>query len=191
MPVTDRTDSLAPVAVAQPSGAFSPPSHGAVWQSGAPLGGVRPAALTPADESPRRDLVLTAILLLAAIATGAASLLSWRDVGPIATATETGWRNFDGSLGRGWVAVLAGVLLAVAGVLIAAEKRRAGRIVATATGVALMVFSVLEWGLGTPHLRTGPGPGLWLLFVVGLLVLVAVGALAADPDPADEVAPTA
>lgn len=159
----------------------SEPNSTGAWQTGVPLGGVTPPAVVVVEDSPRRDLVLTAILLLAALAAGASSLMSWRDVGPFIGGTENGWRQFNGSLGRGWVVVVFGVLLAVAGVLIAAEKPRAGRIVASLSGVGLMVFSVLEWGLGLRNVRSGPGPGLWMLFVVGLLVLVAVGALAPDP----------
>lgn len=139
-----------------------------------------PTTPRPQEVSPRRDLALTAILLLAALASGAASLMAWRDVGPFVTGSETGWRQFDGSLGRGWVAVLCAILLALSGVLVAAEKQRPGRILASFAGVALMVFSVLEWGLGVRNVRTGPGLGLWMLFVVGLLVVVAVGSLSPD-----------
>lgn len=157
------------------------------WQGGVPLGGVHPTPRHADEPSPRRDLILTTILLLAALAAGASSLMSWRDLGPFPAATENGWHAYGGSLGRGWVAVLGGVLLSLAGVLVAAEKGRAGRVLATLTGVGLMVFSVLEWGLGMRQLRSGPGPGLWMLFVVGMLVVVAVGALA--PVQAVEVDP--
>lgn len=160
------------------SGVASPPST--TWRAAVPLGGFSPEADQAAAASPRRDLVLTSCLLLAAVAAAASSLLSWRDLGPFAPGSETGWRQLDGSLGRGWVAVLGGVLLAVAGVLVAAERPRSGRALATVTGIGLMVFSVLEWGLGTRNLRSGPGPGLWVLFLVGMLVVVAVGVLAPD-----------
>ena len=91
-------------------------------------------------------------------------------------------------LGRGWVAVLGGVLLAVAGVLVAADKGRVGRVLATLTGLGLMIFSVLEWGLGLRMVRSGPGPGLWMLFGVGMIVVVAVGILSPDPtEPQPEV----
>lgn len=150
-----------------------------------PLGGVAPGPEHTAAPSSKRDLLLTSILLVGALAAGATSLLAWRDVGRFTGGTESGWREFDGGLGRGWVAVLGGVLLAVAGVLVAAEKGRAGRVLAALTGVGLMVFAVLEWGLGLRNVRTGPGPGLWLLFVVGMIVVVAVGILA--PDPHDDV----
>ncbi len=51
---------------------------------------------------------------------------------------------------------------------------------ATLTGVGLMIFSVLEWGLGLRMVRSGPGPGLWMLFGVGMIVVVAVGILVPD-----------
>ncbi len=157
----------------------------ATWQAGVPLGGVTPNPEPAAAPSSKRDLLLTSILLVAALAAGATSLLAWRDVGRLTGGTESGWREFDGGLGRGWVAVLGGVLLAVAGVLVAAEKGRAGRILGALTGVGLMVFAVLEWGLGLRNIRSGPGPGLWLLFVVGMIVVVAVGILAPDPHEGD------
>ena len=153
------------------------------WQAGVPLGGVAPSPADDAPPSSRRDLLLTSILLVGALAAGATSLLAWRDVGRYTGGTESGWREFDGDLGRGWIAVLGGVLLALAGVLVAAEKGRAGRVLATLTGVGLMVFSVLEWGLGLRNVRSGPGPGLWALFVVGMIVVVAVGILSPDPEP--------
>ena len=127
-------------------------------------------------------MLLTAILLLAALAAGACTLMSWRDTGGRIPYTETGWERVDGSMGRGWVAVVLGVLLAVAGVLVAAEKERAGRLLAAPTGASLMLFTVLEWGLGMKGIRSGPGPGLWVLFLVGLIVVVAVGVLAPDPE---------
>jgi hypothetical protein len=80
-------------------------------------------------------------------------------------------------MGRGWVAVLLGVVLAAAGVLLASDHLRSGRIVALCGGVGLVVFSILEWGLGAGRARTGPGIGIWVLFVVGLVVIVAVGIL--------------
>lgn len=153
------------------------------WQSGVPLGGVEPSPVAPEPRSASRDLLLTAILLVAALAAGATSLLAWRDVGRLAGGTESGWREFDGGLGRGWVAVLGGVLLAVAGVLVAAERGRSGRTLATLTGIGLMLFAVMEWALGLRNVRSGPGPGLWMLFVVGMIVVIAVGVLAPDPEP--------
>lgn len=189
MPVTDPPNNGLVDGVPGPATPSVPLQSGnaeaAAWHSGAPLGGVAPQPAAIVEESSRRDLVLTAILLLAALAAGASSLMGWRDVGAFASGSETGWHQFDGSLGRGWVAVLGGVLLAVAGVLVASEHLRSGRLLATSTGIALMVFSVLEWGLGLRNVRSGPGAGLWMLFVVGLMVVVAVGALA--PDQEDRV----
>jgi hypothetical protein len=186
------SDPVRPIGPSSPTATWAAPAApvaappagpaGATWQSGVPLGGVQPQPITDVAPSQRRDLLLTAILLVAALAAGATSLLAWRDVGRLNGGSETGWREFDGGLGRGWVAVLGGVLLAVAGVLVAAERGRAGRVLAALTGVGLMLFSVLEWGLGLRNVRTGPGPGLWMLFVVGLLVVVAVGVLAPDPE---------
>jgi hypothetical protein len=105
--------------------------------------------------------------------------MPWRDYGRVVgpSVTETGWTLPDGSLGRGWVAVLLGVLLAVAGVLIAAHRERPGRILAVSTGVLLMVFAIAEWGLGAGRVRSGPGTGLWLLFAVGLVVVITVGVI--------------
>lgn len=150
-----------------------------------PLGGVEPPPSAPVEQSSRRDVLLTAILLIAALAAGACSLMSWRDTGQPLPYTETGWERFDGSLGRGWVAVVLGVLLAIAGVLVAGGKERAGRVLAASTGASLMLFTVMEWGLGMKGVRSGPGPGLWVLFLVGLIVVVAVGVLA--PDKPSEV----
>lgn len=133
----------------------------------------------PVERADRRELVLTAVLLVAAIVTGASSLLPWRDFGRRfgASATETGWVRLDGSMGRGWVFVLLAVALAVAGVLIAGGRTRPGRILASATGCLLVLAAVAEWGLGADASRTGPGIGLWVELVVGVLVVVAVGVL--------------
>lgn len=122
---------------------------------------------------------MAAVLLVAAVAAGAASLMPWRDYGAVIgpRITETGWTQPDGSLGRGWIAVLLGVLLAVAGILLAADRERAGRLLAVGTGVTMMVVAIAEWGLGAGRARTGPGAGLWLLFLVGLVVVIAVGTL--------------
>lgn len=152
------------------------------------LGGSSPEAPQPVRESQWRELTLVGLLLLAAVAAGAASLLPWRDYGVVIgpALAETGWRLPGGGLGRGWVAVLLGVVLAVAGVLIAAHRGRAGRTLAVVAGVACSVFAVAEWGVGAGTGRTGPGPGLWLLFAAGLLAVAAVGVLGAHAgtDPA-------
>ncbi len=171
---------LSPYSDSFGSDSFGSGGGSGAWHAGAPLGGVVPPPAPAAPPAARRDVLLTAILLVAALAAGATSLLSWRDLGRLNRGTETGWTEFDGGLGRGWVAVLGGVLLAVAGVLVAADKGRAGRVLATLTGVGLMIFSVLEWGLGLRMVRSGPGPGLWMLFGVGMIVVVAVGILVPD-----------
>jgi hypothetical protein len=156
------------------------PDHPPVsFTDGAPLGGRRPDAAKSAAPSDRREVLLTALLLVAAVITGAASLMPWRDFGRRfgASAVETGWVRVDGALGRGWVVVLIGVLLAVSGVLIAAGRHVAGRRLAVWSGVALCVVAVAEWGLGTGGVRAGPGLGLWLLLGLGVAVVVTVGNL--------------
>lgn len=156
--------------------------------SGAPLGGVRPAVEAPPRRSDHRDLVLTATLLVLSIVASAASVLRWRDWGRQfgAPIVETGWQRPDGSLGHGWVAVLLAVILAVAGVLVAADRRGAGRLVAVLTGCALVALAVLEWGLGASESRTGPGIGLWVLLATGVLTIVAVGMTAPKAAPVDD-----
>lgn len=190
VPAIDTTlnPSLSPLPQPFQSSGFGAAGTASAWQAGAPLGGTVPPPAPAAPPAARRDVLLTAILLVAALAAGATSLLAWRDLGRFNGGTETGWTEFDGGLGRGWVAVLGGVLLAVAGVLVAADKGRVGRVLATLTGLGLMIFSVLEWGLGLRMVRSGPGPGLWMLFGVGMIVVVAVGILSPDPtEPQPEV----
>ena len=150
------------------------------------LGGTVPIAVESTPRSDRRDLVLSGVLLAAALVAGGASLASWRDYGVRLdpSVPESGWVQADGSVGRGWAAVLLAVALAVAGVLIAAHRPRSGRRLAAVVGVSLVVLSVLEFGLGAGSLHTGPGSGLWVELVVGLVVVAAVGILApADPPP--------
>jgi hypothetical protein len=163
-----------------------PPAAGALnFAAGAPLGGTAPSAAQEVPRSDRRELVLTAFLLVAAVVTGAASMMPWRDFGRRfgASATETGWERLDGSLGRGWLFVALGVLLATSGVLIASGRVRGGRVLASATGVALVVASIVEWGLGSDAARTGPGLGLWVELTVGVMVVIAVGVLGPkEPD---------
>jgi hypothetical protein len=163
-----------------------PPAAGALnFAAGAPLGGTAPTVTPEVPRSDRRELVLTAFLLVAAIVAGAASMMSWRDFGRRfgASATETGWERLDGSLGRGWLFVALGVLLATSGVLIASGRARVGRVLASSTGVLLVVAAIAEWGLGSDAARTGPGLGLWVELTVGVLVVIAVGVLGPkDPD---------
>jgi hypothetical protein len=167
--------------------AAGPPAAGAMnFAAGVPLGGVAPTTEVAPVRTDRRELWLTSVLLLAAIVAGASSLMSWRDFGRRfgATATETGWVRLDGSMGRGWLFVGLAVLLAVAGVLIASGRARPGRILASATGAAMVLAAIAEWGLGSDAARTGPGLGLWVELTVGVLVVVAVGVLG-PKDPAE------
>ncbi len=157
------------------------------FTDGAPLGGRHPSSEELTRSSDRREVVLTAVLLVAAVLAGAASLMPWRDFGRRfgASAIETGWVRVDGGLGRGWVVVLLGVALAASGVLIASGRGLAGRRLAVAAGVGLSAAAVAEWGLGTAGLRAGPGLGLWLLLALGVGVIVAVGNLAPVPRDVD------
>ena len=183
---TPPDPQVPPVHAAAPGPTSRPPtpaSAGGSYVGGVPLGGVLPAHEESVAPSHRRELLLAGILLVGAVLAGAASLMSWRDdgilVGPVGSGTGGGLP--DGSMGRGWGAVLLGVVLAVGGVLIASGRLRAGRAVATVGGVALVLFSVLEWGLGAGRARTGPGVGIWVLFLVGVVVVIAVGILGTAP----------
>jgi hypothetical protein len=160
------------------SDATGPPTEAARFEQSVPLGGSAPVPVESVRRSDRGPVVLTAILLLAAVLCGVASSLVWRDFGRIVVRSEsTGWALADGTVGRGWVAILLGIGFAVAGVLVAAERERAGRILAVVVGISAIVFSVIEWGLGDGASRTGPGPGLWLLSGVGFVVVLAVGVI--------------
>lgn len=155
------------------------------FEATAPLGGTAPVPEVVRTTSNRRELVLVAALLVLSVVAGASSLMPWRDWGRQfgAPIVETGWERPDGSLGRGWIAVALAVLVAAAGVLVAAERRRAGRTLAVLSGLSMATLAVAEWGLGAGRARTGPGSGIWVLLAVGVLVVVAVGATA-PPDPA-------
>lgn len=144
-----------------------------------PLGGAHHAPVEQRPPSQRRELLFIGVLLLAAVAAALSSLMSWRDYGRvvIANPVEDGWTLPDGSLGRGWIAVALGVVIAAAGVLVASERRTFGRRLAVLGGLGLAVLAVAEWGLGAGELRTGPGAGIWVLLVLGLAVVVAVGTL--------------
>ena len=162
------------------------PSGPATYVQSTPLGGAAPVPEAPVARSDRRELVLTGLLFVSALVAGAASLMPWRDYAYRygTRAEETGWVGADGTLGRGWLTVLCAVLIAVAGVLIAAEKVRAGRTLATLSGVGLVLAAIAEWGLGAGDARTGPGTGIWVELLVGVFVVLAVGALGAR-GPAD------
>ncbi len=158
------------------------------FESVVPLGGAAPAPVEHVSPSHRGAIALTAVLLGAAVLSGVSSLLVWRDYGRVVVGrAQTGWTLPTGGMGRGWVVIVIGIAFAVAGVLVAADRDRAGRIVASVAGVSAMVFSIVEWGFGAGQSRTGPGPGMWLLFLVGLVVVAAVGMISppADDVPAD------
>jgi drug/metabolite transporter superfamily protein YnfA len=78
-----------------------------------------------------------------------------------------------------------GVVLAVAGVLVASDRLRSGRVFALIGGIGLILLPILEWGLGAGRARTGPGSGLWVLLFVGVVVVVAVGVLGSPVPPSD------
>ncbi len=144
-----------------------------------PLGGAAPVPPVVEHRSDRKELFLTASLLIAAIVAGATTLMPWRDYGQRfgSTAVETGWDGLGDSIGRGWVVMAIAVLIAVSGVLIAADRAKAGRVLAVLSGSALVAASILEWGLGAGDSRSGPGIGLWIDLAVGVFVIVVVGAL--------------
>ncbi|MDQ2679101.1 MAG: hypothetical protein M3Y51_10195 [Actinomycetota bacterium] len=159
-----------------PVGEFGAPI---AYSDAPPLGGAAPVAPPVERRSDRKELVLTASLLVAAIVAGASTLMPWRDYGQRFgnTAVENGWDGLGDSLGRGWVVMVIAVLIAVSGVLIAADRAKAGRILAVLSGTALVLASILEWGLGAGDVRSGPGIGLWVDLAVGVFVIVVVGAL--------------
>jgi hypothetical protein len=161
-------------------GAAAPPATGpASYVQSTPLGGAAPVEAAPVQRSDRHELVLTALLFVSALVAGAASLMPWRDYAYRygTRVEETGWVAADGSLGRGWITVICAVLIAVSGVLIAAERPRAGRTLATLSGVALVIVAIAEWGFGAGDARSGPGTGIWVELLVGVFVVIAVGAL--------------
>ena len=154
-------------------------SPGMSFSQSSPLGGTLPRTVAAPVKSDRRELILTAVLLISALLVGASSLMPWRDYAFRygTRAQETGWAGANGNLGRGWITVFLAVLLAISGVLIAAESGRAGRVLAALSGTALVLFAIAEWGLGAGNSRTGPGAGIWVELVVGLVVVIAVGVL--------------
>ena len=150
-----------------------------VYTDAPPLGGSAPVAPVVERRSDRKELVLTASLLVASIVAGATTLMPWRDYGQRfgSTAVETGWNGLGDSIGRGWVVMVIAVLIAVSGVLIAADRAKAGRVLGVVSGSALVLASILEWGVGAGDVRSGPGIGLWVDLAVGVFVIVMVGAL--------------
>jgi len=180
--------ALPPAAVNWQAGSMDTTSR---FAASAPLGGVAPVEQTEPAVSDRRDLVVAAALLIAAVVSALASLMSWRDYGKGLDPRENGWMLADGSFGRGWVAIAVAVVLAVAGVLLVAGRRRSARRWARVGSIALIVGPVLEWAIADGDSRTGPGAGLWLLLGVGLVVMVLLGTVLPhdDPAPTSPVAP--
>ncbi len=117
------------------------------------------------------------MLLVASVVTAVASLLPWRDYGPALNPDENGWHLANGAIGRGWIAVAIAVVLAVAGVLLVAGRRSSGRVWARIGSTALIVVPVLEWAFGDAGRRSGPGMGLWLMLVAGMLLMVVIGSV--------------
>lgn len=150
---------------------------GARFEAGVPLGGLVPAEAPPPRRSMWRDLLVAFFLLAASVLTAVASLLSWRDYGPALNPDENGWRLADDAVGRGWVAVLVAVALAVGGVLLLAGRRSAARVWARVGSTALIVLPVLEWAFGDGDSRTGPGIGLWLMLGAGMVLMVLIGSV--------------
>lgn len=153
------------------------PSGSPIFDTTIPLGGVGPGNEAPPESRPIRHLVLAVVLLIAAILAAWASTMPWRDQVWHRPDTDlvTGWTRANGVLGRGWLTMLLALLIAGSGLLIAISKQRPGRILAVASGVGLMVLATVEWGVaGTPGLD-GPGKGLWLQLIVGVVVVLAVG----------------
>jgi hypothetical protein len=103
--------------------------------------------------------------------------MSWHDYGRGLDPRESGWDMADGSTGRGWVAIAISIVLAVGGVLLVSGRIRAGRNWARVGAVALVALAAIEWAFGVRATRTGPGLGLWVLLVTGVVVLVVLGAL--------------
>ncbi len=139
----------------------------------------------PASLSQTRDLIVAACLLVAAVLTALASLMSWRDYGRGLDPDENGWQLADGAIGRGWVAILVAVALAIGGVMLVMGRRVVGRRWARVGSGALIVLPILEWAFGEGDRQTGPGLGLWVLMVTGMVLMVLLGTVLPqdDPDP--------
>lgn len=160
-----------------------PPGPPTRYSTSVPLGGVEPTPPVETSGSEVRDLLAAAVLLVAAVVTALASLLSWQDFGRALDPDENGWRLADGSFGRGWVAVLVAVVLAVAGVLLLVGRRQAARWWARIGTAALVVGPVVEWAFGSSGSRTGPGIGLWLLLGTGLVLVVTLAVVLPHEHP--------
>ncbi|MFV0316520.1 MAG: hypothetical protein ACK5O2_06105 [Microthrixaceae bacterium] len=152
------------------------------YEASVPLGGVQHYEATPARRSQWRDLLVAAVLLVASVLAALASLMSWRDYGPALNPDENGWRLADGSFGRGWVSILLAAALAVGGVLLVIGRRTHGRRWARVGSAALIVLPVIEWAFGDSGSRTGPGIGLWVQMVAGLVLMILIGTLLPTDD---------
>lgn len=152
-------------------------STGTRFEASAPLGGFAISEVPSQGPSVWRDLLVAFCLLGASVLTAVASLMSWRDYGPALNPDENGWRLADGAFGRGWIAVLVAVVLAVGGVLLVAGRRSKGRIWARVGSTALILLPVLEWAFGDGDSRTGPGFGLWLMLGAGMVLMVLIGSV--------------
>ena len=175
---TSSQDWVAPEGRSSQGPPAVPGSHR--FSASAPLGGSTPAHVEPERPSQTRDLVVAAALLLASVIVGLATLMSWRDYGPGLNPDESGWRYADGSFGRGWIAIVLAICLAVGGVLLVSGRRKAGRRWARVGSGALIVLPVLEWAMGDTGSRSGPGLGLWLLMATGIALMILLGTVLPD-----------
>ena len=148
-----------------------------------PLGGVAPVPAPHAVATDRRELIVAAVLLVASVTCALASLLSWHDYGTGLDPRESGWDMADGSAGRGWVAIAVAVVLATGGVLLVTGRHRAGRIWARIGALSLVLLAAGEWAFGERGSRTGPGIGLWVLLVSGIVLLVVIGSVLPPAPP--------
>ena len=173
---TPRQDWVAPDTSVQPQ----PLATSQRFSSSTPLGGSVPVPVEPEHPSMARDLVVASALMVASILVGLATLMSWRDYGPGLDPDESGWRYADGSFGRGWVAIALAICLAVGGVLLVSGSRVAGRRWARIGSGALVVLPVLEWALGDIGSRSGPGIGIWVLTLTGVVLMILIGTVLPD-----------
>lgn len=142
-----------------------------------PLGGVAPEPSGKEQPRPVRHLVLAVVLLVTAIVAAWSSTMPWRDQvwhrpnGPV----PTGWTRDGEVLGRGWITMALAVLVASSGLLITISRERLGRIIAVTSGIALMALATIEWGVAGVSDLDGPGRGLWVQLLTGVVIVLAVG----------------
>ncbi len=180
-PLSQTPGPWAPPEQAPPGQPVAPSGDGR-YRASVPLGGVEAVEAAPARRSQWRDLVVAAALLTASVLTALASLMSWRDYGASLNPDENGWSLADGTFGRGWVSILVAAALAVGGVLLVSGRRGPARRWARAGSAALIVLPVLEWAFGDGGSRTGPGIGLWVQMIAGLVLMVLIGSLLPTDD---------